>query len=182
MRILMVGDVFGRLGREIFSELTPKLKAKHKIDFVVVNGENSAGGKGIVRKALDEMCRAGADVVTSGNHIWDNKEVMNFIDDEPYLVRPANYPPGTPGKGWCIYQLRSKRIAVVNMSGRSFMPPIDCPFQKIEDILNSEMARRIAEEEQMIEEGIANEESYEWYDSLTPEQLEEYTLTGNITK
>lgn len=135
MRILMVGDVFGKKGRELFKELTPRLKAERKIDFVVVNGENSAGGKGIVRRIFDELCQAGADVVTSGNHIWDNKEVMNFIDDEPYLVRPANYPPGTPGRGWCVYQLKSKRIAVVNMSGRAFMPPVDCPFQRIEDIL-----------------------------------------------
>ena len=77
----------------------------------------------------------GADIVTSGNHIWDNREVYGFIDDEPYLVRPANYPEGAPGKGWCIYPFRSANVAVINLSGRAFMPEMDCPFQKIEDIL-----------------------------------------------
>ena len=92
MRLLVVGDVVGRLGRKAFARYTRELKEKYKIDLVIVNGENSAGGKGISRKSLDELYRAGADIVTSGNHVWDNREINGFIDDEPYLVRPANYP------------------------------------------------------------------------------------------
>ena len=135
MKILLVGDVCGRPGRAAFQKYTQQLRRDHKIDLVIVNGENSAGGKGISRKALDALYHAGADIVTSGNHIWDNKEVMGLIDQEPFLVRPANYPEGAPGKGWCIYPFRAKNIGVVNLSGRAFMPPMDCPFQKMEDIL-----------------------------------------------
>ena len=136
MRLLVVGDVVGRLGRKAFARYTRELKEKYKSDLVIVNGENSAGGKGISRKSLDELYRAGADIVTSGNHVWDNREINGFIDDEPYLVRPANYPEGAQGKGWCIYPFKSANLAVVNMSGRTFMPDMDCPFQKIEEVLS----------------------------------------------
>ena len=135
MKILLVGDVIGRPGRQAFSRYTRQLKKEHGIDMVIVNGENSAGGKGVSETSLGELYGGGADVVTTGNHIWDNREVFNIIDREPYLVRPANYPEGAPGKGWCLYPFKAKNIAVVNMSGRSFMPDMDCPFQKIEDIL-----------------------------------------------
>ena len=135
MKLLIVGDVVGRIGRKAFDRYTRELKKKYAVDLVIVNGENSAGGKGISRKSMDELLRGGADIVTSGNHIWDNREIYGFIEDEPYLVRPANYPEGAPGKGWCIYQHRMANVAVINMSGRAFMPEMDCPFQKIEDIL-----------------------------------------------
>lgn len=136
MKILIVGDVVGRTGRQAFDRYTRELRRSRNIDLVIVNGENSAGGKGISRKALDELYRGGADIVTSGNHIWDNREIYGFIDDEPYLVRPANYPEGAPGKGWCIYPFRNVNVAVINLAGRVFMPEMDCPFQKIEDILS----------------------------------------------
>lgn len=135
MRILMAGDAVGRIGRKAFARYTREIKKEKAVDLVIVNGENSAGGKGISRKSLDELYQGGADIVTTGNHVWDNKEVYDFIDDEPYLIRPANYPEGTPGKGWCIYPFHKANVAVINMSGRSFMPAMDCPFQKIEDIL-----------------------------------------------
>lgn len=132
---MLVGDVIGRPGRRTFQNYTPKLREEKNIDVVIVNGENSAGGKGFTRKALDELYRAGADIVTSGNHIWDKKDVLSFIDDEPFLIRPANYPEGTPGKGWCSYPFKAKNIGVMNLSGRAFMPPLDCPFQKVEELL-----------------------------------------------
>lgn len=135
MRIMLVGDVVGRAGRRAFRTHTPRLRTERKIDVVIVNGENSAGGKGFTRKALDELYAGGADIVTSGNHVWDKKDVFDFIEDEPFLVRPANYPEGTPGKGYCIFPFKARNIAVVNLSGRSFMPPLDCPFQKAEEIL-----------------------------------------------
>lgn len=132
---MLVGDVIGRPGRRTFQNYTPKLREEKNIDVVIVNGENSAGGKGFTRKALDELYRAGADIVTSGNHVWDKKDVLSFIDDEPFLIRPANYPEGTPGKGWCSYPFKAKNIGVMNLSGRAFMSPLDCPFQKVEELL-----------------------------------------------
>ncbi|MBR4384060.1 MAG: YmdB family metallophosphoesterase, partial [Selenomonadaceae bacterium] len=96
MRILMVGDVVGRPGRYFFMERTPELKQAKNIDMVIVNGENAAHGKGLTPSIFDELIRGGADVVTSGNHIWDNSNVMQIIDTEPFLLRPANYPEGTP--------------------------------------------------------------------------------------
>ena len=135
MRIMLVGDVVGRAGRRAFRTHTPRLRTERKIDVVIVNGENCAGGKGFTRKALDELYAGGADIVTSGNHVWDKKEVFDFIDDEPFLVRPANYPEGTPGQGYCIFPFKARNIAVMNLSGRSFMPPMDCPFQKAEELI-----------------------------------------------
>ena len=135
MKIMLTGDVVGRPGRRAFQKYTPKLRQERQIDVVVVNGENSAGGKGITRKSLDELYHGGADIVTSGNHVWDKKDVLEFIDREPFLVRPANYPEGAPGKGSCIYPFRSKNIGVMNLSGRTFMPVLDCPFQKAEELL-----------------------------------------------
>ena len=135
MKIMLTGDVVGRPGRRAFQEYTPKLRKERRIDIVVVNGENSAGGKGITRKALDELYHGGADIVTSGNHVWDKRDVLEFIDREPFLLRPANYPEGAPGKGCCVYPFRSKNIGVMNLSGRTFMPALDCPFQKAEALL-----------------------------------------------
>ena len=131
----MVGDVIGRPGRAAFAKYTPKLRQEKKVDLVVVNGENSAEGRGVTKKTMDELLLGGADVVTGGNHIWDKKEVLQFIDDEPYLLRPANYPTGVPGKGACVYPLRGQNVGVMNLSGRAFMQELDCPFQRVEDLL-----------------------------------------------
>ena len=137
MKILMVGDVVGRPGRYFFMEQTPELKQARKIDMVVVNGENAAHGKGLTPNVYDELIRGGADVVTSGNHIWDNSNVLKIIDTEPFLLRPANYPEDTPGKGFCIYPVGAKKVGVVNMSGRTFMQtPLDCPFHLVDKILS----------------------------------------------
>ena len=136
MRILMVGDVVGRPGRYFFMEQTPELKQARNIDMVVVNGENAAHGKGLTPSIFDELIQGGADVVTSGNHIWDNSNVLKIIDTEPFLLRPANYPEDTPGKGFCIFPVGRKKVGVVNLSGRTFMSPIDCPFRLGEKIFN----------------------------------------------
>ena len=133
----MVGDVIGRPGRAAFAQYTPRLRREEGLDLVVVNGENAAEGRGLTRKTLDELLLGGADVVTSGNHIWDKKDVMGFIDDEPYLLRPANYPEGVPGKGACVYPVRGRNVGVMNLSGRAFMPALDCPFQRAEELLRS---------------------------------------------
>ena len=135
MKILIVGDAVGRPGRRTFAARTAQLKKERAIDLVIINGENSAGGRGITRESLEELIAGGADIVTTGNHVWDRKEVKAIIDDEPYLIRPANYPEGAPGKGYCIYPHRRKTIGVMNLSGRTFMAPMDCPFQKADEIL-----------------------------------------------
>ena len=128
MKILMVGDVFGKAGRKTFAEITPKIKEEKNIDVVVVNGENAAHGSGLTVLTFNELLSSGADIVTSGNHIWSNKDVFEIIDREPFLLRPANYPEGTEGKGFCIFPYRSKNIGVINLLGRTFMQAVDCPF------------------------------------------------------
>ena len=138
LRILMVGDVVGRSGRYFFMERTPELKQQLKLDMVVVNGENAAHGKGLTPGIFDELIRGGADVVTTGNHIWDNSTVLQIIDTEPFLLRPANYPEDTPGKGFCIYPVGKKSVGVINMAGRIFMqPPMDDPFRLAEKIIRN---------------------------------------------
>ncbi len=132
----MVGDVVGRPGRYFFMEQTPELKQARQIDMVVVNGENAAHGKGLTPLIFDELIKGGADVVTSGNHIWDNSNVLKIIDTEPFLLRPANYPEDTPGKGFCIFPVGRKKVGVVNLSGRTFMSPVDCPFRLGEKIFS----------------------------------------------
>ena len=102
MKIMFVGDVVGHNGRKAFRKYTPELRAERGIDVVVVNGENSAAGKGFTRKSLDELYQGGADIVTSGNHVWDKKDVLEFIDQEPFLIRPANYPGEAPGTAWGV--------------------------------------------------------------------------------
>ena len=129
MKILIVGDVCGRPGRAAFAKYTPELKKKYAVDVVIVNGENSAGGKGITRKSLEALYLGGADIITTGNHVWDKKEVLDIIDAEPFLIRPANYPPGTPGRGATVIEARNgARVLVVNVMGRLFMDPLDDPF------------------------------------------------------
>ena len=135
MRILIVGDAVGRPGRKAFAKITAKLKKEREIDLVIINGENSAGGRGITRESFDELTAGGADIVTTGNHVWDRKEVKEIIDAEPYLIRPANYPEGAPGKGYCIYPHKRKTIGVMNLSGRAYMSLLDCPFRKADDML-----------------------------------------------
>ncbi len=141
LRILMVGDVVGRAGRYSFAEHTKILRQEKKIDVVVVNGENIAHGNGITQSTFNEILSGGADIVTNGNHVWDNRDVLKIIDDEPFLIRPANYPEGAPGKGFCIYPYRAKNIGVINLQGRTFLKPLDCPFTCAEEIV-----KKISEE------------------------------------
>ena len=135
MRVMLVGDVIGRPGRRAFRKYVQQLRKEKGIDVVIANGENSAAGKGLTRTSLDELYSGGADIVTTGNHVWDKKDVLEFIDSEPFLIRPANYPEGAPGKGYCLYPFKAKTIGVMNLSGRSFMPALDCPFQKVDELL-----------------------------------------------
>lgn len=132
MRILFVGDVVGRSGRAAVTEHLPGLIRDWTLDLVVINGENAAGGFGITEPIYHEFLDAGADVITLGNHSWDQREALVFIERAPRLIRPANYPKGTPGRGAALVDTKSgKRALVVNAIGRVFMTPFDDPFEAI---------------------------------------------------
>jgi hypothetical protein len=129
MKVLMIGDVVARPGRLAVMERIEDLREQHSIDFVVMNAENVAGGFSITPRLADELFHAGVDVMTSGNHIYDKREVIPYIDEQPRLLRPANYPPGSPGRGLWTGEVRGVRVAVFNLIGRVFMPPADDPFR-----------------------------------------------------
>jgi hypothetical protein len=130
MRILFIGDIVGKPGREAISGLLKKVISDHGIEFTVANGENAAGGMGITPAIADELLDQGVDVLTSGNHIWAKKEIFSFLDKEARILRPANYPPHVPGHGAGIYQSKSReKIGVINLEGRVFMKHLDCPFR-----------------------------------------------------
>lgn len=135
MRILMIGDIVGRPGRRAVKENVPDIRKEFGISFVIANGENAAGGVGITRETAEELFSYGIDVLTGGNHIWDKKESFEYISGEPRLLRPANYPPGVPGFGYGIFTVGDCKMAVVNLSGRVFMPGVDCPFRKADEVL-----------------------------------------------
>jgi metallophosphoesterase (TIGR00282 family) len=133
MRILFVGDVVGRAGRTMITENLPKLIAKWALDLVVVNGENAAGGFGITETIYHDFIDAGADAITLGNHAWDQREALVFIERAPRLIRPVNYPAGTPGRGAALIDTKNgKRALVINAMGRVFMDALDDPFAAVE--------------------------------------------------
>ncbi len=133
MRLFFVGDVVGRSGRRIVAERLPGLVAQWKLDFVVINGENAAGGFGITEAIYQDLVDAGADAVTLGNHAWDQREALVFIERAPRLIRPLNYPAGAPGRGSAMISARSgAQVLVINVMGRVFMEALDDPFAAIE--------------------------------------------------
>ncbi|MGI6037797.1 MAG: TIGR00282 family metallophosphoesterase [Limnochordia bacterium] len=143
MRVLMVGDVVGRPGRTTLGRYLPRLKRERQIDFVIVNGENAAGGFGLTAPIAKELLDMGADVITSGNHIWDKKEIYNYLDEEPRILRPANFPPGVPGRGMGFYDHPAGRIAVINLAGRVFMPHgVDCPFRSASELIKEGQSKQ----------------------------------------
>jgi metallophosphoesterase (TIGR00282 family) len=138
MQILFVGDVVAKGGRKALFTALRDFETSWDIDLVVVNGENAAGGFGITRPVLEEFFEHGVDVVTTGNHAWDKREALEFIDSEPRLLRPHNYPAGTPGSGWWVATARNgERVGVLNTMGRVFMhPDLDCPFRCADEVLS----------------------------------------------
>jgi 2',3'-cyclic-nucleotide 2'-phosphodiesterase len=138
MRVLFLGDVVGRSGRSAIIEALPSLRQRYRLDFVVVNGENAAGGFGITEAILGELLDAGADVVTSGNHVFDQRETIVFIERYDRLLRPINYPQGTPGKGVGMFKARNgAEVLVINAMGRVFMADLDDPFRAVENELEA---------------------------------------------
>ena len=129
MKILFVGDVVGQPGRLAVKQLVPRIRREQRIDVVIVNGENSAGGAGITPKTSEEIFSAGVDVITSGDHLWDQKEVTVLLENEKRFLRPLNYPPGTPGQGsMVVVKTGMPDVAVLNLQGRTFMPTLENPF------------------------------------------------------
>src|SRR4026209_2207007 len=133
MRLLFLGDVVGRSGRQAVLSQLPKLRTRYKLDFVIVNGENAAGGLGITESIFLELLDAGADVVALGNHAFDQKEALVFIERQPRLIRPINYPAGTPGRGAGLFKARNGAdVLVINAMGLIFMPELGCPSRAVD--------------------------------------------------
>lgn len=145
MRILYLGDVVGSAGRKATLAAVADLRPRLSLDFVMVNGENAAGGFGITPKIAQQFFDGGVDVITTGNHAWDKREILDVIDDEPRLIRPLNYPEGTPGRGWGIYETASgAKVMVAQVMGRLFMDPLDDPFAGINRaLLNKHLKRDV---------------------------------------
>jgi 2',3'-cyclic-nucleotide 2'-phosphodiesterase len=138
MRILFIGDIVGRSGRNILLNHMPKLIAEWSLDLVVINGENAAGGFGITEAIYNDFIDAGADAITLGNHAWDQREALVFIERAPRLIRPINFPPGTPGRGAAMIDAKNgAKALVINAMGRIFMEPLDDPFTAIDRELNA---------------------------------------------
>jgi hypothetical protein len=137
MKILMFGDVVAKPGRLAVLERVQDLRQQHGIDLAIMNAENLAGGFSVTPSLCEQLFAHGIDVMTSGNHIFDKREAVPYIDKQPRLLRPANYPPNTPGSGVWIGQVRSVRVAVINVMGRVFMPPSDDPFRVVDTVIAS---------------------------------------------
>lgn len=170
MNILVIADIVGRPGRRAIKGLLPLIQKEKKLDFIIANAENAAGGRGLNRRVMDELLSCGIDVLTMGNHVWDNKDIFNLIDDEFRLVRPINYPPYCPGQGYHIYTGGiNKKITVINAMGRVFLPPLDCPFRTVEQVL-----QEIAEQSDII--------IVDFHAEATSEKLAmAYYLDGRVT-
>ncbi len=133
MILLLIGDVMGKPGRKAVAALLPSLRKELRLDLVIANGENAAAGRGLTESTAQELFDAGVDVITSGNHIWDQKEFVPLLDEEAAVLRPLNYPPSAPGRGI----LTQKGVTVLNLQGRTFMPDIDCPFRAADAALQA---------------------------------------------
>ena len=160
MRLLFLGDVVGRPGRRALAALVPRLAAQEDIEFVIANCENASGGKGVDPRSADELHETGVDVLTSGNHVWQNREIVPYMRESGRLLRPLNFPPGVPGVGWTVQKARRSeaRVAVLNLIGRVFMAPVDCPFRAADEALadiRREVTRRHDEAVKRLQEWIA---------------------------
>ena len=159
MRVLMIGDVVGKPGRRAVNSLLPDLRRELRLDTVIANGENAAGGLGITSGTADELLSGGVDIITSGNHIWDKKEIIPHLDSAIPILRPLNYPPGTPGRGYT----RAGDLMVINLLGRVFVGTCDCPFRAMDQLLaeQTELPKVILVD--MHAEATSEKECMGWY-------------------
>jgi hypothetical protein len=134
MNILFIGDIVGRAGRRAVRIFLDEIRKEYNIDFIISNGENSAGGFGITKKVAEELYDYGIDFFTMGNHTWDNRDIFKFIDDDPNLIRPLNFPENNPGKGWQTLKINSKKVTIVNLIGQVYMQSNDSPYHKFMEL------------------------------------------------
>ncbi len=138
MRILFLGDVVGRSGRDAVIAAAPELRERLRLDLLVVNGENAAHGFGLTPKICADFYAVGVDVITTGNHVWDNREILPYIEGDPKLLRPLNFPAGSPGRGWAVVETkRAGRALIANVMLRLFMDPLDCPFKAMDQVMET---------------------------------------------
>lgn len=135
MKILFIGDIVGAPGREMLTDYLPRLRKKYAPDVVIVNGENTTNGKGLNEKHYNELIHLGAQVITMGNHTFAQKQIFDYMDSSERLIRPANYPKDTPGSGYTSIEVNGQELVVINIQARTFMPPLACPFETVDDIL-----------------------------------------------
>jgi metallophosphoesterase (TIGR00282 family) len=136
IRLLFVGDVVGKPGRKALECHLPSLLESRKVDLCIVNAENAAGGKGLTRKVAEELFARGADILSTGNHVWDERDIFELIENDDRVIRPANFPPGVPGRGWTrVKTAVGIEVAVIQIQGRVFMDMIDCPFRAMDSVL-----------------------------------------------
>lgn len=164
MRFLIIGDIVGRPGRRAVRQLLSGLLAETGAEMVIANGENAAGGNGITRAVAAELFGYGIDLLTMGNHVWDQKEAVVFLDEEPRILRPANYPPGAPGQGWCLSRARNGReVAVINLAGRVFQSHLDCPFRTADHLIEKLRARTPVILVDFHAEATSEKQAFAWY-------------------
>lgn len=135
IRILFIGDIVGSVGRKALKACMPMLKRKYNPHWIIANGENAAAGRGMTQAIMKELFELGIHGITMGNHTWDQKDIFDFIDQEERLIRPANFPQGTPGRGHTFIKVKDLELAIINLQGRTFLPPLDCPFEKAEELV-----------------------------------------------
>src|SRR5690606_20355428 len=163
MIILFIGDVVGSPGREMLQSHLPKLKEKYRPQVTIVNGENAAGGKGITEKIYKQFLQLGIQAITMGNHTWNKKEIMEFIDDATYLIRPANFPENNPGKGIIYLNVNDVEIAIINLQGRTYLEPHDDPFRKGDELITEAKKRTNVIFIDFHAEATSEKQAFAWY-------------------
>lgn len=163
MKILFIGDIVGSPGRNMVSDYLPKLKEKFKPQITIVNGENAAAGKGITEKIYKEFLNLDVQAVTMGNHTWNKKEIIDFIDDAAYLVRPANFPENNPGKGIIYVKVNSIEVAIINLQGRTFLDQHDDPFRKADELITQAKKRTNIIFIDFHAEATSEKQAFAWY-------------------
>lgn len=161
--LLFLGDIVGRAGRQAVQQCLPVLREHFAPDMVIANGENAAGGIGITPDIAAQLLAEGIDVLTTGNHAWKEKAVYAYLDAEPRVLRPANYPPGAPGRGWGRYAVRGQEVVVVNLCGRVFMDMVDCPFRTIDAILEEVATQNATVLIDFHAEATSEAQAFGWY-------------------
>ncbi|GIP36891.1 hypothetical protein J31TS4_01710 [Paenibacillus sp. J31TS4] len=133
--MVFIGDIVGSVGRKAMKLNMSRIKQTYRPDIIIANAENAAAGRGITKQIAHDLFEMGVHGITMGNHTWDNKDIFTFIDDEPRMVRPANFPEGTPGRGMTTIKANGKELVIINLQGRTFLPPLDCPFVKADELV-----------------------------------------------